>query len=229
MIWLSRNFRIGDNLTATAFHDLFSESSGTMFPAFMRMKTMKFIPLSTALLALFLLAQSARGQVREIQLDWLKVHKPSKWIIPPKELELHERTGSAELIVLYPDGQFGYLACYLIQTDKGRLSISRGDGLVVGTGHWTRSGDRLSVDSRIVYRVVTMTGRSIPETWQTETFSTKRQGTLTRLKDNAIFSSLSNFTDLEFLAGVLSCDRRYWDGQKDTDGPQPCRIDSPTE
>jgi hypothetical protein len=198
-----------------------------MFPPSKLMRTLKFIPLFTALLALFLLDQSAKSQVREIQLDWLKIHKPSRWITPPKELELHERTGSAELLVFYPDGQFGYLACYLIQTEKGRTVISRGDGLVVGTGHWTRFGDRLSVDSRIVYRVVTMTGRSIPEPWQTETFFTKRNGSLTRLKDNSRFGSLSNFSDLEFLAGVLSCDRRYWDGQKDVDGPQPCMTQVP--
>jgi len=198
-----------------------------MFSPSKFMRTLKFIPFSAALLALFLLGQSAKSQVREVQLDWLKVHKPAKWITPPKELELHERTGSAELLVFYPDGQFGYLACYLIQTDKGKMVISRGDGLVVGTGRWTRFGNRVSVDSRVVYRVVTIAGRSIPEPWQTETFSTKRNESLTRLKDNSRFGALSQFGDLEFLASVLSCDRRYWDGQKDVDGPQPCMTQTP--
>lgn len=172
---------------------------------------------------MILLGQPAKGQVREIQPDWLKVHGPSKWIAPPRELHLHERAGSAELIVLYPDGQIGYLTCYLIQTGKGRIVISRGDGLVVGAGHWTRSGNHLSIDSRIVYRVVTIRGQSIPEPWQTQNFSEKSNGTLKRLKDNSTFSLLSHFDDFGFLAGVLSCDRRYWDGQNDIDGPQPCR------
>lgn len=172
---------------------------------------------------MILLGQSAKGQVRAIHPDWLKVHGPSKWISAPRELHLRQRTGSAELIVLYPDGEFGYLACYLIQTEKGRIVISRGDGLVVGTGHWTRSGDTLSIDSRIVYRVVTIRGQSIPEPWQTQSFSAKRNGRLERLKDKSTFNSLSHFDDFEFLAGVLSCDRRYWDGRKDIDGPQPCR------
>lgn len=179
--------------------------------------------------ALLVVCYPAFSQVIPVDPSWVKISQPTHWISPPRSLHLGSKTGSSEIIVMYPSGQFRYLACYLIRQRDGRLSISRGDGLVVRAGTWVQAGDDVTVTAQTVYRVVVMTGRSIPEHQETETFTIAPKGALRRMKDSSVFRPLPSFNDLEFLAGVISCDRRYWDGQKDIDGPQPCMTPSPKQ
>jgi hypothetical protein len=154
-----------------------------------------------------------------VQSDWLKV-RVIKWTAPPKELHSREKSGVAELIVHFPDGQFGSVACYLIQKEDGAIVMSRGDGFVVKAGHWSRSGIRLAVDAQTVYREVAIFGQPLPEPWQNEAFLLTSPDVLKRERDNALFRPLRRFDDLDFLARVL-CDRRIWDGRQDIEGQQP--------
>lgn len=170
---------------------------------------------------LLVVCDSAFSQVNPVDASWVKVSQPKHWISPPRSLHLRSKTGSGEIVVLYPSGQFRYLACYLIRQRDGRLSISRGDGLVVKAGTWFRVGSNITVTAQTVYRVVVMSKQKIPDDPENETF-TAPNGALKRNKDNTVFRSVPGFDDLGFLADVISCDRRYWDGQKDVDGPQPC-------
>jgi hypothetical protein len=183
---------------------------------------MRILRLLLCFSTLLILNQTGLSQFRGIESGWIMVKEPAKWTSPPRKLRSHQKIGPGELIVLYPDGQYGYLACYLILQENGKISISRGDGFLVKTGTWARVGNNVTVTSQTVYMEVVMRGRSIPDRQETELFSTTPQRLLKRVKDNSVFRPLSSFDDLEFLSGVISCDRRYWDGQKDIDGPQPC-------
>jgi len=181
----------------------------------------------TRWLALLVVCHSAISQVAPVDASWVKVNQPAHWISPPPSLHLGSKTGVGEIIVLNPSGQFRYLACYLIRQKDGRLTISRGDGLVVKTGTWQRAGGDVTVTAQTVYRVVAVSKQRIPDDPEIETFATAPNGVLKRTKDKAVFRPLPGFDDLGFLADVTSCDRRYWDGQKDIDGPQPCTTPVP--
>jgi hypothetical protein len=176
----------------------------------------------TVSLLLPLLCQSALSQVRGIDPSWVVVTQPEHWISPPRELHLESKTGPGEIMVLFPSGDYGYVACYLIRQKDGRLSISRGDGFLVKTGTWERNGKDLVITSRTVYMTVVAEGRPIPSQPNVELFnSTSGQG-LRREKDRVDFRRDPSFNDLGFLASLISCDRLYYDGHKALDGPHPC-------
>jgi hypothetical protein len=176
--------------------------------------------------ALLAICHSAFSQASPVDPSWMMVSQPKHWISSPRSLHLGSKTGVGEIIVLYPSGQFRYLACNLIQQWDGKVSISRGDGLVVKAGTWSRAGDDVTATAQTVYRVV-MSQQPIPDAPKTETYAKVPNGALKRTKDNAVFRPLPRFDDLGFLADLVSCDRRYWDGQKDIDGPQPCMSQAP--
>src|ERR1019366_10110387 len=80
------------------------------------------------------------------------------------------KTAAADLIVLYPTGQFAGVSCLLIKGSNGFVSISRGDGEIVRIGKWLQKGNTIQVKSQIVYRTGPIIGRAIPEDEVTEQF-----------------------------------------------------------
>jgi len=175
-----------------------------------------------SLIALLVVCHRALPQVRPIDPSWVSVSQPKHWTSPPRELHLNEKTGPGEVIVLFPNRDYGYVACYLIRGKDGRLSISRGDGFVVKTGKWERKGEKLTVTSRTVYMTVLAYGRPMPSQPEPESFSVPSDGQIRRDKDYAPFRRTAKFIDIGFLANLISCDRLYYDGQKPLDGPHPC-------
>jgi hypothetical protein len=148
--------------------------------------------------------------------------QPSRWQSPPPEIGSSIKTGVAEVIVLYPSGEYGYVACYLIQHADRTVSISRGDDFLVKIGSWTRDGDTVTVTSRTVYQAIVAVGKPIPGPVSVESFRTTPRNALRRNNDKKSFRPFPQLQDLEFLSGLISCDREYWDGQKHIEGPQPC-------
>ena len=106
---------------------------------------------------------SAQPQFRPIDNGWFTVRQPSKWQSPPRQLHSKIKSGPAQIMVLYPSGDFGYLACYLIRRPDGSVTISRGDGFVVKIGNWEKANGTVTVRSRTVYREVVAIGQPIPE------------------------------------------------------------------
>ncbi len=93
---------------------------------------------------------------------------------------------------------------------------------MVGIGTWRQDGDHVSVNSRIVYRTVVVFGRPIPEAETTEYLTTNKGRYWTGRDDKRGYVRLSQFKDWGYLASLISCDREYFDGEKRTDGIQPC-------
>jgi hypothetical protein len=127
-------------------------------------------------------------------------------------------------MVLYPSGDFGSVACYLIRQADGTVTISRGDGFVVKVGKWERSDSTVTITSRTVYREVVIIGRAIPEPEVVEQFhDMSRRGYWSLRTADRQFGPLPTFRDLDFLGAVIACDREYYDGKNYLEGPQPCR------
>lgn len=167
------------------------------------------------------------AQVRKIESSWVIASQPIKWESPPRKLHLGIKTGVAELVVLYPTGEYGLLGCYLIRQADGTISISRGDSHVVGIGTWKRSGKEVTVTSRTVYRDVLITGRPLPDAVEVESFTEVGERAYRRTKDRRLFTPIERLRDLEFLSTLISCDRTYWDGHKPIEGPEPCMAANP--
>jgi hypothetical protein len=165
----------------------------------------------------------AQPQFRPIDIGWVTIRQPAKWQSPPRILHLKEKTGPGQIMVLYPSGDFAYVACYLIRRADGTVIMSRGDGFVVKVGKWKRSDSTVTISSRTVYREIVMIGRAIPEPEMVEQFrDTSRSGWSLRTTDSQ-FGPLPTFRDLDFLGAVIACDRSYYDGKNYLEGPQPCR------
>ena len=125
-------------------------------------------------------------------------------------------------MVLYPSGDFGYVACYVIRQADGTVTISRGDGFVVGK--WKRSHSTVTITSRTVYRTLVIFGRTIPEPEVVEQFQDVSKGAYWTLRTpDRQLGPLPAFQDLRFLGALITCDRVYYDGKNYLDGPQPCR------
>jgi hypothetical protein len=104
----------------------------------------------------------------------------------------------------------------LYKQRNGDVLITRGDGYVTSVGTWTRHGDVISAQHRIVYRDFPKTGQPIPEPVKTTTFNGGERSDgwwLTAAEDGREFRPLRSLTDLDFLAGLLT-DRCFWDGHK---------------
>jgi hypothetical protein len=145
-----------------------------------------------------------------VQPDWIFVSRPLRWESPPRALHLKQKEARADLVVLYPTGQFAGVSCFLIKGPNGRVKISRGDGDVVRVGKWQPEGAGVLAKSQVVYRTVTIEGRSIPETEINERFSRPTPG---RLRNSKVdYRNLREFSDLEYLDTLIRCDRSGWDG-----------------
>jgi hypothetical protein len=170
---------------------------------------------------LVLLSCSADAQDRDTQTEWVFVSHPLRWDSPPRELHLKQKEASADLVVLYPTGQFAGISCYLIKGSNGKIAISRGEGDVVRIGEWQLEGADVLAKSRVVFRTVTIEGRPIPEAEISERF---RKKTPSRLRGSPFeYRKLKGFSDLAYLDTLIRCDRRAWDGHAERkDFVPPC-------
>jgi len=175
-------------------------------------------------IAIFSCSIETQAQPQTIDSRWITVRQPRKWQSPPRELHLKTKTGPAEIMVLYPSGDYGYVACYLIRQADGSVNISRGDGFVVKIGKWSGTKSTVTIKSQTVYREIVISGRAIPEPEVVEEFrSTSRAGYWRLRLADRHFEPLPNFRDFDFLASVIACDREYYNGKDHLEGPQPCR------
>jgi hypothetical protein len=172
-----------------------------------------FVPL---LLASLCTAQS------NIKPEWAVFPSSLKWESPPPELHSNTKSAPARILVFFPSGEYGEVYCYLIRQGDGSILISRGDGDVVGTGTWRKEGSRITVTSRIVYRTVVIKGKPIPGAETTASFTGTKQLYWTVSDDKGRYAALPQFKDWEYLVSLIKCDREYFDGEKRTDGVQPC-------
>ncbi|PYX34697.1 MAG: hypothetical protein DMG80_01120 [Acidobacteria bacterium] len=125
----------------------------------------------------------------------------------------------ADLVVLYPNGKFAAVSCYLIRQVDGSTTISRGDGDTVRIGEWKKIGKKILVKSRIVYRTIVIEGRAIPEPEVNEEFSGSDAGPLRSSRWE--YRKLQQFSDLVYLDTLIRCDRRRCDGHKDLEDFEP--------
>lgn len=169
-----------------------------------------------------LLCSPGIGQIQPIDTRWTLVSELVEWKSPPPEIGTKTKTGFAEVIVFYPSGEYGYVACYLKQPRKGAISISRGDSHLAAVGTWHEREGEVEVISRTVYADAAVSGQAIPGSPRIERYLKIGATGLRRIRDKKRFAPLPRLQDLEFLATLISCDRAYWDGQKYLDGAQPC-------
>jgi hypothetical protein len=174
------------------------------------------------LLFLPLLFASVCAAQSNIKPEWAVFSSKLKWESPPPELHSNTKSARARILVFFPSGGYGEVYCYLIRQGDGSISISRGDGEVVGTGTWQQEGNRITVTSRIVYRTVVRMGKPIPEAETIESFTGRKGQNWTVSDDKGRYAALSQFKDWGYLATLIRCDREYFDGKKRTDGLQPC-------
>jgi hypothetical protein len=166
---------------------------------------------------------TAQPQLRPVDIGSVTIRQPGKWQSPPRKLHSKIKSGPAQIMILYPSGDFGYLACYLIRQADGAVTISRGDGFVVKVGKWRRSNGEVTVTSRTVYREIVLTGQAIPEPEVVEQFrDVSHDGYWYLRTSDQRFEPMSRFRDLDFLGNIIACDRMYYDGGKYIEGPQPC-------
>jgi hypothetical protein len=172
-----------------------------------------FIPL---LFASVCTAQS------NIKPEWAVFSSSLKWGSPPPELHSNTKSAPARILVFFPSGEYGEVYCNLSRQGDGSILISRGDGEVVGTGTWQQEGSRITVTSRIVYRTVVVMGKPIPEAETIESLTGTKGQYWTVSDDKGRYAPLSQFKDWGYLGDLIKCDREYFDGEKRTDGVQPC-------
>jgi hypothetical protein len=177
------------------------------------------------LFLLLFLALPCAGQsnIGPVNPDWAVFSSRVKWESPPPELHSKTKEGRARIRVFFLSGEYGEVFCSLIRQEDGSISISRGDREVVGKGTWKQDGDHVSVNSRIVYRTVVISGRPIPEAETTEHLTTAAKGRNWTVRDDkGRYVRLAQFGDWRYLASLIKCDREYFDGRERTDGIQPC-------
>jgi len=171
-------------------------------------------------LSLFL-APLCTGQ-SNVQPEWAVFSSPLKWESPPRELHANTKSTAARIRVFFPSGEYGDVSCYLIRQGDGSVSISRGDGEVVAVGRWRQDGDHVVINSRIVYRTVVIFGRPIPEPETAESLRAGKRRYWTVWDERGRYVALLHFNDWGYLASLIRCDREYFDGEKRTEGVQPC-------
>jgi hypothetical protein len=165
---------------------------------------------------------TAQAKIEPIEPEWATFSSPLHWESPPPELHSKTKTAPVRIRVLLPSGEYAEVFCYLIRQGDGSVSISRGDGEVVGIGSWKQEGDHVAVHSQIVYRTVVIVGRPIPEAETVEHLKVRKNQYWTVWDHKWRYVPLRQFKDWGYLASLIRCDREYFDGQKRTTGTQPC-------
>jgi hypothetical protein len=173
-------------------------------------------------IVLALITAGTATQIRQTSQGWVLVAQPLKWESPPPEAGLKIKTAPAEIIVLYPSGDFGAVFGLLIRQRDGSIQLCNGDGHIVSIGKWKRDGDTIRITFRVVYADVLTRGVPIPgpETIRKLT-ATNEMGNWRSDDEGKVFKHLANFRSQDFLSVVINCDRTNWDGQtsRPIDGP----------
>ena len=117
-----------------------------------------------------LLAQSpgapSQAAIPAIEPTWIYI-TPLHWKHAPRGF--HLSSTPANIVVLYPEGQYFEVETALIKNDKGVFLVQGGTRLLQ-TGNWSRTDDRvIRIQSRVVFRNPPIAGQSLPEPLATET------------------------------------------------------------
>lgn len=148
---------------------------------------------------------------KRIDPHWVYVREGLKWETPPKgTTEGVKYCDNAFLAILFPSGEYVGVFPVLYRNNKTKhISISRGDGMVIRRGRWTKENDgSIRVVSSIVYTPLPQAGKHYPADEQEEEWklSGRVAGRIaSKLRTpKTILVPLQSFTDLEFLANYIA-------------------------
>jgi hypothetical protein len=146
-----------------------------------------------------------------IDLQWIYVSDGLKWETPPKgTTEGVKYCNNAFLAVFFPSGDYAAVFPVLYRDNKTKhISISRGDGMVIRNGRWTKeTNGSIRIVSSIVYTPLPQAGRHYPTDKKEEEWkpSGKAEGRIaSKLRSPKVtLVPLQNFTDLEFLSNYIA-------------------------
>lgn len=158
-------------------------------------------------------SQQVAQPANRIALNWVYIRDDLKWKAPPKgTIGGVKYCDNAFLAVLFPSGELVAVFPVLYRDDKTKdISISRGDGMLIRMGHWTKDiNGTIRVESSVVYTPLPQVGKTYPydkreEEWKP---SGRAEGRIAaRLKTpRATLVPLEHFTDLEFLSNYISAE-----------------------
>jgi hypothetical protein len=96
---------------------------------------------------------TAAAQQGPIDPNWVYI-TPVKWVRP--RADLHAPWAAVRVVVLYPEGRYAEVGGVLIRAEKDKpVGFSAGDGLVIRSGTWSRTDDRvIRIHAEDVYRDV---------------------------------------------------------------------------
>lgn len=171
--------------------------------------------LTAMITVAYALATSLQAQApqprKPIDLNWVYMNEHLKWKTPPKgTVEGVQYCENAFLAILFPSGEYVGVSPVLYRDDKTkRISISRGDGMVILKGRWTREITGLiRVTSRTVYTPLPQVGKHYPADERVEEWkpagSVEGRVASKLVTPWAALVPLKNFADLEFLSDNIA-------------------------
>ena len=114
---------------------------------------------SFKLLFLCLLGWALQGQNHSITGAWLQ--SGVKWVAPPAELQLNQRSAEAAVLFFGAKNEFAMVYANVIRGSNSE-GLSQGDGRVVYLGTWRTDGAKWRVEYRLVSRTVSKPGEILP-------------------------------------------------------------------
>jgi len=145
------------------------------------------------------------AQADVIAPDWVLVSHPLHWESPPAKLKLPIHTAPATVMVLYPDGRFASVSCYLVEHKDGNVTMSRGDGFVIRKGRWNEDNGHVITTATVVFRTVQRTSHSV-ETAERVKYAVRNLKGQRRLNSpnmDSYYERLPRFSDLNELANLV--------------------------
>ena len=107
------------------------------------------------LLLVFLLVPSAQVCMSQerVEPEWIFVNEVD-WREPPPELAKTYLEGDAQLVILYPSGDFAYVSATVFRDRQtGRITLCSGCGHSIRQGTWERmTRNTVQVQSEWIYR-----------------------------------------------------------------------------
>jgi hypothetical protein len=159
-----------------------------------------------SLVFVMLLCAGVLAQPAPIKHEWVLVGwQPIRWGTPPPEARLQIKTSPAEILVLYPNGDFADVRCLLIKRNDGSVVISNGDGQIIAAGRWAHDGETMVVDSWVVYRTVRIEGQTTPEPPKRQVFSSRtRDGRWEVEGDGKVYKPMPELADMDTLSRLAA-------------------------
>jgi len=111
------------------------------------------------LLLLCLLSWALQAQNAGLTGAWLQ--RGIKWVSPPAELQLNQRSAEAAVLFFGAKNEFTMVYANVVRGPNSE-GLSQGDGRVVYLGTWRADGVRWVVEYRIVSRTVSKAGETLP-------------------------------------------------------------------